>query len=240
MLLLPAVDIKEGRCVRLRQGVKEEEIHYSSCPEDMARKWEELGARFLHVVDLDGAFEGIPKNQDVVKRILDSVGIPIEIGGGIRNMETVETYLGWGVARIILGTKAFQDLSFVESACARFPGKIAVGIDAKDGKVAVAGWVEVTEQKASEMAKQLQGIGVSAIIYTDISRDGMLSGPNLEATGELAQSINIPVIASGGISTMEDILRIKEMEGLGVEGAIIGRALYDGSLDFREALRLVS
>ncbi|MBI5184392.1 MAG: 1-(5-phosphoribosyl)-5-[(5-phosphoribosylamino)methylideneamino]imidazole-4-carboxamide isomerase [Nitrospinae bacterium] len=240
MLLLPAVDIKEGRCVRLKQGVKGDEIHYSSKPEEMARKWEDLGARFLHVVDLDGAFEGAPKNKATVKRILDSVGIPIEIGGGIRDMEAVETYIGLGVARIILGTKAFQDLKFVEDACSRFPGKVAVGIDAKGGKVAVQGWVEVTEQKASEMAKQLEGIGVSAIIYTDISRDGMLCGPNLEATADLARGIDIPVIASGGISTREDIIRLKEIERLGVEGAIIGRALYDGSLDFREALGLAS
>ncbi len=240
MLLLPAVDIKEGRCVRLKQGVKDDEIHYSSQPEKMAKKWEGLGARFLHVVDLDGAFGGIPKNQDIVKKIVRTVQIPIEVGGGIRSMETIETYLNWGVERVVLGTKAFQDSKFVETACTRFPGKIVVGIDAKGGQVAVEGWVEVTKQKASEMAKRLEGLGVTAIIYTDIGRDGMLSGPNLEATRELADSISIPVIASGGVSKGEDILKLKALEKFGVEGAIIGRALYDGSIDLKEALKLAS
>ena len=178
--------------------------------------------------------------MDIVKKIVRSIRIPIEVGGGIRSMDTIETYLGFGVSRVILGTKAFQDKNFVETACKRFPGKIAVGIDARDGRVAINGWVEITEEKASEMAKQFAGLGVSAIIYTDISRDGMLCGPNIKATRELAEYIEIPVIASGGISRIEGILKLKEIEKFGVEGAIIGRALYDGSLDFREALRLTS
>lgn len=236
MLLLPAVDIKEGRCVRLRQGAKDDEIHYSSQPEEMARKWAGLGARYLHVVDLDGAFDGAPKNREVVKRILDAVDIPIEVGGGIRNRDAIVTYLEWGVSRVVLGTKAFRDKTFVEESCREFPGRIVVGIDARNGLVAVEGWVEVTGLRAAEMAKGFEGMGVAAIVYTDISRDGMMGGPNLEATKEFAESINIPVIASGGVSRREDILNLKELERHGVEGAIIGRALYDGSLDFKKAL----
>ncbi len=238
MLLLPAVDIKEGRCVRLKQGVKEDEIHYSSQPEEMAAKWEKLGAEFLHVVDLDGAFDGLPKNREVVKKIIKSIKIPIEVGGGIRSMEAIEAYLNWGVSRVVLGTVAFKNPEFVQNACSKFPGKIIVGIDAKGGMVAIKGWMEVTQLKALEMAKKFEGMGVSAIIYTDISRDGMLCGPNLETTADLAGSINIPVIASGGVSRLEDISKLKEIEKHGVEGAIIGRALYDGSINFKEALQL--
>lgn len=240
MLLLPAVDIKEGRCVRLEQGLKEKEIHYSSKPEEMAQKWENLGAEFLHLVDLDGAFEGAPKNRETIKKIVEAIKTPVEVGGGIRDMETIETYLGWGVSRIVLGTRAYRDPEFVKTACLKFPGKIVVGIDAKGGMVAIKGWLEVTGKKASDMAKEYEGIGVSAIIYTDISKDGMLNGPNVEATRNLAESINIPVIASGGISRADDIVKLKEIEKSGVEGAIIGRALYDGTLDFTEALKLAS
>jgi len=240
MLILPAVDIKEGRCVRLKQGIREDEIHYSSDPAAMALKWQEQGARFLHVVDLDGAFDGMPKNREIIKKIVETLEIPIEVGGGIRGMEDVETYLGWGVERVVIGTRAFRDHGFVEGVCARFPGKIVVGIDARDGKVAVEGWVELTDQKADAMARQFEGMGVSAVIYTDISRDGMLCGPNLKATAKLAQSITIPVIASGGISTREDITKLRQMEETGIQGAIIGRALYDGSLDFKDALQLAS
>ena len=240
MLILPAVDIKGGRCVRLRQGVKDEEIRYPSAPEAMARKWRDLGARCLHVVDLDGAFEGTPRNRQTINTIARSLDIPIEVGGGIRDRETVEAYLAGGADRVVLGTRALRDPAFVEAVCVQFPGRIAVGIDAKDGRVAVEGWTKLTDRTADETARRFEGMGVSVLIYTDIRRDGMLCGPNLKATEKLARAVSIPVIASGGITTLEDIRNLKRLEAAGVQGAIIGRALYDGSLDFKEALRSAS
>jgi len=238
LIVIPAVDLKNGRCVRLRQGCIQDETVFSDVPENMAKKWFEAGAKRLHVVDLDGAFKGRPVNSSVIKRIVDSVPIPVQLGGGIREIETLKAYFDLGVKFIILGTVAFKDPEFVVRACDMFPGQIIIGIDAKKGRVAIEGWTEEINMGPVDMARKFEDSGVSAIVYTDIQRDGMRSGPNLDATASLAKAVKIPVIASGGISGIEDVQSLLPLEKLGVTGMITGRALYDGTLDLAEAVRL--
>jgi phosphoribosylformimino-5-aminoimidazole carboxamide ribotide isomerase len=204
----------------------------------MARHWQEEGGELLHLVDLDGAFAGVPKNREAIQAIVAAVDIPTELGGGIRDLETIEAYLSLGIDRVILGTVAKENPALVGEACRRFPGRIVVGIDAKEGMVAVRGWAEVTEKKAIDLAREMEAFGVAAIIYTDIARDGMMQGPNLEATAALAESISIPVIASGGVSCLEDIRNLLQIEASGVAGVITGKAIYTGSLNLREAVAL--
>lgn len=235
MIIFPAIDIKGGRCVRLTQGRMDAETVYSNEPWEVARKWEALGAEVIHLVDLDGAVEGNAKNLGVIEKITSSVNVPVQIGGGIRDEKTAEAYLSNPkVKRIIIGTAAIENPSLVTALTARYPGRVAVGIDAKDGMVAIKGWVTVTGQKAAELAKKLEGAGVACIIYTDISRDGMLTGPNVAATREMAESVNIPVVASGGISSLKDI---ESYRGVPLEGIIVGKALYSGNLDLTEAIK---
>lgn len=238
MLVIPAIDLKEGRCVRLEQGLMERDTVYSDNPAAQARSWQEQGGELLHIVDLDGAFAGVPRNREAIAAIVRAIDIPTELGGGIRDLPTIEAYLDLGVGRVILGTVAKENPQLVAEACRLFPGRIVVGIDAKDGLVAVRGWADVTEKKASELAKEMEGFGVSAIIYTDIARDGMLQGPNLQATRALAESISIPVIASGGVSSLRDIENLLAIEDSGVVGVITGKAIYTGALDLREAVAL--
>lgn len=234
MLIIPAIDIKNGKCVRLTQGKMDAETVYSENPVEIAKRWEDNGAKLIHIVDLDGAIEGIPKNQDIIKNIIKSIKTPVEIGGGIRDTEIIKDYLGIkGVKRVIIGTVAQENAEFVEEACRRFPGSIAAGIDAIDGMVATRGWIKVTNEKAANLAKRLEGLGVSCIIYTDIARDGMLTGPNAKATKEMAHAVNIPVIASGGMSSVKDIAGFKNVK---LEGIIIGKALYTGDIDLKEAI----
>lgn len=239
MLIIPAIDLKEGKCVRLEQGLMDKATVYSDDPGTTAKHWEAQGAELLHVVDLNGAFAGIPKNLDAIKAIRAAVKMPIEVGGGIRDIATIGSLVSIGIDRIILGTAAIEDPAFVQQACREFPGRIIVGIDAKDGLVAIKGWAEVTKVKAVDLAKQMQEYGVIAIIYTDIKRDGMLSGPNIEATKALAESLRIPVIASGGVHTLKDIENLMTVRCNGVTGVITGKAIYSGSLNLREAIQYV-
>lgn len=238
MIIFPAIDIKDRRCVRLTQGRMDAETVYSDDPIDVARKWEAEGAEIIHLVDLNGAVEGNAKNYEVFKNITAAINIPVQIGGGIRDEKTAELYLSTkGIKRIIIGTAAYENPGFVKSLAKRYPGRVAVGIDAKDGCVAIKGWVTVTDQKATDLAKRLEGFGVACIIYTDISRDGMLTGPNVEATRELADSISIPVVASGGISSKKDI---ESYRGVNIEGIIVGKALYAGKVTLKEAIEAAS
>lgn len=239
MLIIPAIDLKDGKCVRLEQGLMNKATVYSDDPATTARHWESQGAELLHVVDLDGAFAGIPKNLDAIKAIRKAVRMPIEVGGGIRDIATIDVLISIGIDRIILGTAAIENPAFVQQACEKFPGKIIIGIDAKDGMVAIKGWAEVTKVKAVDLAKQMQESGVIAVIYTDIKRDGMLSGPNIDATKALAGSLRIPVIASGGVSTMKDIQDLMTVRYSGVSGVITGKAIYSGSLNLKEAITFV-
>ncbi len=239
MLIIPAIDLKEGKCVRLEQGLMDKATVYSENPATTAKHWEEQGAELLHVVDLDGAFAGVPKNLDAIKSIRSAIKIPIEVGGGIRDVATIESLVSIGIDRIILGTAAIENPSFVLEACEMFPGRIIVGIDAKEGLVAIKGWAEVTKVKAIDLAIQMQDYGVIAIIYTDIKRDGMLSGPNIEATQALAKALHIPVIASGGVHTMKDIENLLTVRYSGVSGVITGKAIYSGSLDLKEAIQFI-
>ncbi len=238
MIILPAIDLKQGRCVRLEQGLMDKDTVYNDDPAAQALIWQEQGGELLHIVDLDGAFAGVPKNKAAIRAIVDAIDIPSELGGGIRDMQTIEAYLDLGVDRIILGTVAKENPMLVAEACKRFPGHIIVGIDAMNGLVAVRGWADVTEKLATEMAKEMEGFGVEAIIYTDIARDGMMQGPNIEATQALAEAICIPVIASGGLSTLDDIRRLIAIESSGVTGVITGKAIYSGAIDLREAVAL--
>jgi phosphoribosylformimino-5-aminoimidazole carboxamide ribotide isomerase len=237
MIIIPAIDLKDGKCVRLLQGKKDEVTVYSDDPAEMARKWQDLGAELLHVVDLDGAFTGEQKNFDKIKAIREAIDIPIELGGGIRDVERIEKLISLGVDRTIIGTSAAKNPEVVEDACKKFPGQVIVGIDAKDGKVAIKGWVEVTELDAIEFARQMEAIGAAGIIYTDISRDGMLTGPNIEAMAKMTESVKIPVIASGGVSKLDDIKALMQINNLW--GVITGKALYSGALDLKEAIELV-
>ncbi|MCK4536221.1 MAG: 1-(5-phosphoribosyl)-5-[(5-phosphoribosylamino)methylideneamino]imidazole-4-carboxamide isomerase [Desulfuromonadales bacterium] len=238
MIVIPAIDLKEGKCVRLEQGLMEKDTVYSDDPAAMARHWQDEGGELLHLVDLDGAFAGVPKNREAIRAIVAAVDIPTELGGGIRDLATIKAYLELGIDRVILGTVAKENPALVNEACRQFPGHIVVGIDAKGGKVAVRGWAEVTEKLAVDLAREMEGFGVSAIIYTDIARDGMMQGPNLEATKTLAEAISIPVIASGGVSSIEDIRNLITIEASGIEGVITGKAIYTGSLNLREAVAL--
>ncbi len=233
MLLIPAIDLKDGKCVRLRQGRMEDETIFSDDPVAMAAQWVEAGARRLHLVDLNGAFEGKPMNGDVVRAIAEAFpDLPIQIGGGIRDEETVQGYLDAGVQYVIIGTKAVNAPHFVNDLCMEFPGHIIVGLDAKEGKVAIDGWSKLSKHDVIDMAKHFEEDGVEAIIYTDIGRDGMMSGVNVEATVKLAQAISIPVIASGGITNIEDVKALCAVADEGIMGAITGRAIYEGTLDF--------
>jgi phosphoribosylformimino-5-aminoimidazole carboxamide ribotide isomerase len=240
MLIIPAIDLKDGHCVRLRQGLMEGATVFSEDPAAMAEQWLAQGARRLHLVDLNGAFAGKPKNEDAVRSIIETVGldIPIQLGGGIRDLETIERYLDIGVTYIIIGTAAVKVPGFLHEACDAFPGHIMVGLDAKGGKVAVDGWSKLTGHDVGDLAHRFEGYGVEAIIYTDIGRDGMLSGVNIEATVELARPLTTPVIASGGITNLDDVRRLCAVQQEGIIGAITGRAIYEGSLDFGEAQRL--
>jgi len=238
MIVIPAIDLKNGQCVRLEQGLMERDTVYSSDPAATARRWQEEGGELLHIVDLDGAFAGVPKNRAAIEAIIRAIGIPAQLGGGIRDLDTIEAFLAIGLSRVIIGTAAQRNPQLVSEACRHFPGRIVVGIDAKNGLVAVQGWAEVTGVTAVELAKKFEGDGVVAIVYTDIARDGMLQGPNLEATRQLAEAISIPVIASGGVSSMKDIENLLAIERFGVAGVITGRAIYSGALNLREAVRL--
>lgn len=238
MIIIPAIDLKGGQCVRLEQGLMEKDTVYSDDPAAMARHWQAEGGELLHLVDLDGAFAGVPMNREAIQSIVSAVDIPTELGGGIRDLQTIEAYLALGVDRVILGTVAKENPALVAEACRRFPGQIVVGIDAKNGLVAVRGWAEVTEKLAIDLAREMEGYGVTAIIYTDIARDGMMQGPNLQATAALAEAISIPVIASGGVSSLEDIRNLLQIEACGIAGVITGKAIYNGALNLREAVAL--
>ena len=239
MLMIPAIDLKDGACVRLRQGLMEESTVFSDDPVATAARWVEAGARRLHLVDLNGAFAGEPVNGEVVTGIASRYPqLPIQIGGGIRSLDTIEHYIRAGVSFVILGTKAVKEPAFVAEACAAFPGKIIVGLDARDGMVATDGWAEVTDIAATDLARQFENDGVSAIVYTDIARDGMLQGVNVEATVAMAEASSIPLIASGGITDLEDIRALAAVAAKGICGAITGRAIYEGSLDLAEAQAL--
>ena len=238
MIVIPAIDLKDGKCVRLEQGLMERDTVYSEDPSATARRWQEEGGELLHIVDLDGAFAGVPKNRAAIEGIVNAIDIPAQLGGGIRDLETIEAYLALGLSRVIIGTAAQRNPQLVTDACRRFPGKIVVGIDAKNGMVAVQGWAEVTDVTAIDLAKRFEGDGVAAIIYTDIARDGMLQGPNLEATRALAEAVKIPVIASGGVSSLQDIANLLAIERFGVAGVITGKAIYSGALSLREAVQL--
>jgi len=239
MLLIPAIDLKDGKCVRLRQGRMEDTTVFSDDPVAMAARWVEAGARRLHLVDLNGAFEGKPVNGEVVHAIAEAFPeVPIQIGGGIRDEETVQSYLDAGVQYVIIGTKAVSAPHFINDLCLEFPGHIIVGLDAKDGKVAIDGWSKLSKHDVIDMAKHFEEDGVSAIVYTDIGRDGMMTGVNVEATVRLAQAVNIPIIASGGITNLDDIRALCGAAEEGISGAITGRAIYEGSLDFAEGQKL--
>ena len=237
MLIIPAIDLKDGHCVRLQQGEMKSATVFSQNPGAMAEHWLDQGARRLHLVDLNGAFVGKPVNEPAIRDIVGAIDgkIPIQLGGGIRDLETIERYLEDGISYIIIGTAAVKTPGFLHEACDAFPGQIMVGLDAKDGKIAVDGWSKVTGHDVIDLAKKFEGYGVEAIIYTDISRDGMLNGINIKATVELARELTIPVIASGGVTNLEDVRTLCEVETEGIMGVITGRAIYEGTLDFRKA-----
>ncbi|CAH2031843.1 1-(5-phosphoribosyl)-5-[(5-phosphoribosylamino)methylideneamino]imidazole-4-carboxamide isomerase [Trichlorobacter ammonificans] len=238
MIVIPAIDLKEGKCVRLEQGEMDRDTVFSDNPAEQALKWQQAGAELLHLVDLDGAFAGEPKNKGAIEAILAAISIPAQLGGGIRDIATIEAYLSLGLSRVIIGTAAQRNPELVVEACRKFPGRIVVGIDAKNGMVAVQGWAEVTGITAVDLARKFEDCGVSAIIYTDISRDGMMAGPNIEATRALAEAIAIPVIASGGVSSLADIENLMAIEASGVSGTITGKAIYTGAIDLAEAIAL--
>jgi phosphoribosylformimino-5-aminoimidazole carboxamide ribotide isomerase len=241
MLLIPAIDLKDGKCVRLRQGRMEDDTVFSDDPVAVAKRWLDAGARRLHIVDLNGAFEGRPVNAEAVRGITEACNaadIPVQLGGGIRDEDTVQNYLDLGVSYCIIGTQAVKAPHFVSDLCLNFPGHIIVGLDAKDGKVAIDGWSKLSRHDVIDLASKFEEDGVEAIVYTDISRDGMMSGVNIEATVKLAQSIHIPVIASGGITNLDDIAALSEVADEGIMGAITGRAIYEGTLDFAEGQKL--
>jgi phosphoribosylformimino-5-aminoimidazole carboxamide ribotide isomerase len=233
VLILPAIDLRGGRCVRLRQGDYSQETDFGADPAAMALRWAEQGAKWLHLVDLDGAREGRPINGDGVRAIVRGAGLPCQLGGGLRSDAHVEEALGWGVTRVVVGTRALSDPEWCQNLCERFPGRVAVGIDARDGRVAVEGWLRDSDRTALDLARQCAGWGAAAIIYTDISRDGMMAGPNVEATAELAAAVAAPVIASGGVTTLGDVAKLARC---GLAGCIIGRALYEGRIDLTAAI----
>jgi phosphoribosylformimino-5-aminoimidazole carboxamide ribotide isomerase len=235
LLVIPAIDLKDGRCVRLRQGNMAAETVYSDDVPSVATKWQEAGATVIHVVDLNGAVDGEPRNLPQIEAVIRAVGVKVQVGGGIRNLATVRRYLNAGVSRVVLGTAALTDREFLEQACKEFPRRILLGLDARDGKVAVKGWTAVSETTTIDLLKELSGYAIGAVIYTDISRDGMLSGPNMPALKEVVEYSAFPVVASGGITRVEDLKAVQAL-GPRIEGAIVGKALYDGKLDYRVAV----
>lgn len=245
MLLIPAIDLKDGQCVRLKQGDMDQATVFSPDPAEMARHWLVQGARRLHLVDLDGAFAGKPKNRAAIKSIVEAVQafasannikeIPVQLGGGIRDLDTIEQYLDGGISYIIVGTAAVKNPGFLQDACGAFPGHIIVGLDAKDGKVATDGWSKLSKHNVIDLGKKFEDYGVESIIYTDIGRDGMMGGVNIEATIRLAQSVNIPIIASGGVHDIKDVEALCKVEDEGIEGVICGRSIYEGTLDLKKA-----
>lgn len=236
MLIIPAVDIKNGQCVRLVQGRKEDETVFSDDPAAMAQKWVRAGAELIHVIDLDGAFEKSPQNRAALENILQTIDIPIQLGGGIRDEQTAHQFLNMGVQKVIIGTEAIKNPAWVARIAGQYPGRVVVGIDARNGLVAIEGWTETTDTKAVDLAKRFADCGIAAINFTDIQRDGMQTGPNLEETRKLAEAVDIPVVASGGVATIKDIQNLLPLEACGVIGVITGKALYSGTLDFKEAL----
>jgi phosphoribosylformimino-5-aminoimidazole carboxamide ribotide isomerase len=240
MLIIPAIDLKDGHCVRLKQGAMDQATVFSDDPAAMARHWLAQGARRLHLVDLNGAFAGKPRNEEAIKAIVEAVGdtVPVQLGGGIRDLDTVERYLDDGISYVIIGTAAVKTPGFLHDACYAFPGHVMVALDAKEGKVAVDGWSKMTGHDVIDLAKKFQDYGVEAIIYTDIGRDGMLTGVNIQATVSLARSLSVPVIASGGITDLEDVKALCQVEQEGIIGAITGRAIYQGTLEFADAQKL--
>lgn len=240
MNLYPAIDLKDGKCVRLLRGEMDKATVFSDSPANQAAVFEKQGFEWLHIVDLNGAFQGKPVNEGAVKAILERVRIPVQLGGGIRDINGVATWLEAGVSRVILGTVALRNPQLVKEACRLFPGQICVGIDAKDGKVAVNGWAEISDQPAIDLAKRYEDVGVEAIIYTDINRDGAMQGPNVEETIRFASQLTTPVIASGGISSLDDVLTYRDAMADGIEGCILGRALYEGAIDPQAAIKAVS
>jgi len=242
MLIIPAIDLKDGQCVRLEQGRMDKATVFSGDPAETASQWASKGAKRLHVVDLNGAIAGKPVNEAAVKAIVAGVDsdVPIQLGGGIRDLETIERYLDDGVSYVIIGTAAVKNPGFLHEACDAFPGHIMVGLDAKDGKVATDGWSKLTKHDVIDLAKRFQDYGVEAVIYTDIGRDGMMTGVNIEATVRLAQALSVPVIASGGLTQLDDIRKLREVESEGITGCIAGRAIYEGRLDFAQALKVAA
>jgi phosphoribosylformimino-5-aminoimidazole carboxamide ribotide isomerase len=237
VLILPAIDLRGGQCVRLRQGDYSQETVFGSDPAALARTWVSQGARFLHIVDLDGAKQGLPVNGPSVRGIVEAAGIPCQLGGGLRDEVHIAEALAWGVARVVVGTRAVQNPDWLEGVCRRFPEKIVLGIDAKHGRVATDGWLQVSDCSALDLARQCAAWPLAALVYTDISRDGMLAGANVEAVAELARAVTVPVIASGGVTSLEDVRRLAR---LGLAGCIIGRALYEGKLDLREVIQVAA
>lgn len=236
MIIIPAVDIKDGKCVRLFQGRMDAETVFSNEPVEMAKRWEDEGAEMIHVIDLDGAFEKHPKNLNAISKIIQTVAVPVQVGGGIRNMNTIRMFIDLGVKRVIIGTEAIKNPDMVKTASKAFPEQIVVGIDARNGLVAIDGWTETTRMLAIDLAKQFENCGVAAINFTDIHRDGMQTGPNIDETRSLAKAVSIPVVASGGVSTLADIKDLLPLQEVGVVGVITGRALYDGNLSLKEAI----
>ena len=239
MIVIPAIDLKNGKCVRLLQGRMDAETIFSDDPAAVAQQWADQGAELIHVIDLDGAFEKRPVNLTIIERIREAVNVPIQVGGGIREEATIKTYLDAGIQKVIIGTEAINNSALVAAACRDYPGKIVVGIDARNGLVAIDGWTRTTRIKAVDLARQYEDSGVAAINFTDIHRDGMQTGPNIEETGKLAESVSIPVIASGGVSSLADIRNLLSLASVGVAGVITGKALYTGALDLQEAISLV-
>jgi len=240
MLVIPAIDLREGKCVRLVEGRLDQETVYSDDPVAMAALWQKKGAQMLHVVDLDGAFSGAPKNLDVIKEILAAVNIPVQVGGGIRNMQAVELLLEIGAARVILGTVAILNPGLVSQACSKYGDAVLVGIDGRNGRVAIEGWGLTVEKGTIELAGEMKNLGIKRVVFTDIRRDGTLQGPNLEATGELARATGLKIIASGGVSTVDDLIALKKLEPLGVDAVIMGKALYAGTVSISEALSIAA
>lgn len=238
MIVIPAIDLKSGKCVRLAQGDFARTVIYSDEPEMVALRWQDNGAELIHVVDLDGSVAGHPMNRSIIKSIVRAVNVPIQVGGGIRDMATIETYIAMGVSRVILGTGALSDENFVQRAIETYPGKIILGVDAFEGRVAIRGWTERTDQRPEDLIKRYENKNLAAVIYTDIKRDGMQTGVNIDATRELAAAVSVPVIASGGVANLQDIVSLMEWQECGIIGVIIGKALYSGAIDLSIAIKV--
>ncbi|MBI1819046.1 MAG: 1-(5-phosphoribosyl)-5-[(5-phosphoribosylamino)methylideneamino]imidazole-4-carboxamide isomerase [Nitrospirae bacterium] len=236
MKLFPAIDIKNGECVRLKQGKFDQKEVFSIEPESIAKKWREAGAEMIHVVDLDGALSGKPVNREVIRKILKTVPTPIQVGGGIREFETIESYLSMGVSRVVLGTSIIKNIDLLKKAAKAFPGQIVAGIDAKNGKIAISGWTDVTGESAVDYGRKISALGIAALVYTDIEKDGMMEGPNFRCIEEMAGAMHVPLVVSGGVSSLKDIRRIMEMKN--IEGIIIGKALYTGAISLEPAIAI--